>query len=99
MIILNELCQLSKLNLPIYSSDYHSLVIGEIRFDCPMECVEFVQSEKPSELSYRKVPYESPDEYIGQNTALVALHGWPKKIHQVFVFSSFLRISMKNSIE
>ena len=65
----------------IYTADYRSLAIGDVRFDCPSECLEFVQTGKASELSYRKVPHESNDEYVRQNTALVALHSWPRKIN------------------
>ena len=35
------------------------------------------------ELAYRKVPHESPEEYIRQNNALVALHGWRRKTNAV----------------
>ena len=83
VIILNELCRTLKMNVPIYTADYRSLAIGDVRFDCPNECLEFVQSGKASELSYRKVPHESTEEYVRQNTALVALHSWPRKINSV----------------
>ncbi len=34
-------------------------------------------------MVHRKVLHESPEEYIRQNTALTALHGWGKKINPV----------------
>ena len=74
---------MSKLNLPVYSANYSSLSIGDVRFDCDPECIEFANSGKATELSYRKVTHESPEEYIRQNTALAALHDWPKKINPV----------------
>ena len=40
-------------------------------------------SDEAIELAYRKVPHESPQEYIRQNTALVVLHGWGRKINAV----------------
>ena len=82
-VILNELCRTSRLTLPVYTSDSRSVTIGEVRFDCDPECVEFGHSGKALELAYRKVIHESPEEYIRQNTALAALHGWGRKINAV----------------
>ena len=82
-VILNELCRTAKLNVPVYTSDYQSLAIGDVRFDCDPECLDFAHSGKALELAYRKVPHESPQEYIRQNTALAALHGWGRKINAV----------------
>ena len=82
-VILNELCRTAKLNAPVYTSDYQSLAIGDVRFDCDPECLDFAHSGKALELAYRKVPHESPQEYIRQNTALAALHGWGRKINAV----------------
>jgi hypothetical protein len=57
--------------------------IGDVRFDCDPECIEFFQRKGVDTLIYRKAHHESPEEYIRQNTALAALHGWGKKINPV----------------
>ncbi len=66
---------------PLYTSDFTALAIGDKRFTCDPECVEF--AKKKTDLSYRKAHHESPEEYIRQNTALAVLHGWGKKINPV----------------
>ena len=61
-----------------------TVAIGEERFDCDPECVEFVSNRKSvNEISHRKGHHEYPDNYVRQNTALAALHGWGKKINPV----------------
>ncbi|CAF1244784.1 unnamed protein product [Rotaria sordida] len=80
-IILNELCRTTNINLPIYTSDFRSLTIDKIRFDCDSECIESVSKGIANDMSHRKVHHESPEEYIRQNTALAALHGWGRKIN------------------
>lgn len=82
-IILNDLCRTTNLNLPVYSVDLRSLSIGDTRFDCDPECVEFVTKRTSNEMSHRKAHHESPEEYIRQNTALAVLHGWGRKINPV----------------
>ena len=59
-VILNELSRTAKLNVPAYTSDYRSLAIGDVRFDCNPECLDFAHSGEAMELAYRKVPHESP---------------------------------------
>ncbi|CAF4451127.1 unnamed protein product [Rotaria sp. Silwood2] len=81
VVILNEICRTANLNLPVYATDCRSLNIGDTRFDCDPECIQFINDGKPNDLSHRKVHHESPDEYIRQNTALAALHGWGRKIN------------------
>lgn len=92
---MNELCRTATINLPIYSTDLTSVTIENQRFDCDLECVEFIKSVHSSrDITYRKVHQESGDEYIRQNTALAALHGWGRKINPVtthlFLSSSHL---------
>ncbi|CAF2056570.1 unnamed protein product [Rotaria magnacalcarata] len=81
LIILTELCRATNLNLPVYSTDFRSLAIRDIRFNCDPECIEFVTRGTSNEMSHRKVYHESPEEYIRQNTALAALHAWGRKIN------------------
>ena len=78
-VILNELCRTRKLSSPVYSRDFRSLKIDDVRFDCDAECIDFVTRDKSVDLVYRKVHHESPEDYLRQNTALAALHGWPRK--------------------
>ncbi|CAF3351971.1 unnamed protein product [Rotaria sp. Silwood1] len=80
-VILQDLCRTTNLNLPVYATDCRSVIIGDVRFDCDPECVQFIKHGKPNDLLHRKVHHESPDEYIRQNTALTALHGWAIKIN------------------
>ena len=82
-VILEELCQTSNRPLPVYTYDMCSLVIEDIRFNCDDECVEFVNRKNREDLLYRKAYHESAEEYLQQNTALVALHGWGEKIDKV----------------
>ena len=82
-VILNDLCQTANLNLPIYTNDKCSLSIGDIRFDCDQECMEFVRHKNDDDLLYRKAHHEPAEEYLRQNTALAALHGWGQKIESV----------------
>jgi hypothetical protein len=83
-IILIELCRTTETEAPTYSPDASWVKIAQERFDCDPECVEFVSSRKSAnEMSHRKVHHESPKDYIRQNTALAALHGWGKKINPV----------------
>ncbi|CAF2249546.1 unnamed protein product, partial [Rotaria magnacalcarata] len=68
-IILTELRRTTNLNLPVYSADFRSLAIGDVRFDCDPECIEFVTKGTPNDVSHRKVHHESPNgalvsEYI-----------------------------------
>ncbi|CAF1503027.1 unnamed protein product [Didymodactylos carnosus] len=75
--ILNGLCRVANIALPVYTSDFKSLAIHDKRFDCDKEVWEFASKQSSAqELSYRKVHHESPTEYIKQNTALAALHKW-----------------------
>ncbi|CAM4795509.1 unnamed protein product [Rotaria magnacalcarata] len=67
-IILTELRRTTNLNLPVYSADFRSLAIGDVRFDCDPECIEFVTKGTPNDVSHRKVHHESP------NGALVSEH-------------------------
>ena len=83
VVILNELCQTAKRNLPVFSSDMCSLSIGETRFECDVECVEFLRRKTDDDLLYRKAHHEPAEEYLRQNTALVALHAWGQKIEPV----------------
>lgn len=96
LVILTELCRITNLNLPVYSTDYRSLSIGDVRFTCDPECVEFVTSGTSNDMSHRKVHHESPEEYIRQNTALAALHRWGRKINFVrtffYSFSNIIKI-------
>jgi hypothetical protein len=82
-IILNELCQTNNLNLPVYTADCSSLTIGDARFECDPECIEFVYRKAADALIHRKAHHEPPEEYVRQNTALAALHGWGKKVNPV----------------
>ncbi|CAF3717062.1 unnamed protein product [Rotaria sordida] len=82
VVILHSLCQTVKLDLPVYATDFCSLTIGDVRFDCDPECIEFIKNTKSNDLLHRKVYHESPNEYLRQNTALAALHAWGKKINQ-----------------
>jgi hypothetical protein len=70
------------MNLPVYASDLRSLTIDDQRFDCDPVCVEFLKTINSSQdMSHRKAHHETIDEYLRQNTALAALHGWGKKIN------------------
>lgn len=80
-VILNESCQTSK--LPVYTSDYQSLVIDDARFDCDSECVDVAQSLKVLELAYLKLPHESPAKQIRQNSAITALDDCRRQINAV----------------
>ena len=81
---MNELCRTATISLPVYSPDLTSVTIENQSFDCDLECVEFIKSIHSSrDIAYRKVHQESGDEYIRQNTALAALHGWGRKINSV----------------
>jgi hypothetical protein len=89
-IILKELCQSSGHKKPEYTADFCGVKIGDQRFDGDPECFEFVKSKKQAgDLTHRKVFHESPEDYIRQNTALAALHGWGKKINPVKIFFHF----------
>ncbi len=59
------------------------MTIGDVRFDCDPECIEFIHRKSADALIHRKAHHESPEEYVRQNTALAALHGWGKKINPV----------------
>ncbi|CAF4888115.1 unnamed protein product, partial [Rotaria sp. Silwood1] len=81
-IILTDLCRTIDLNVPVYSEDFRSVAIGDESFECDPLCVEFIRNAKSSvDTLHRKAHHESPEEYIRQNTALVALHEWGRKIN------------------
>ncbi|CAF4767027.1 unnamed protein product [Rotaria sp. Silwood1] len=81
-IILAELCRTIDMNPPIYSEDFRSVAIGDESFECDRACVEFIRYAKSYvETLHRKAHHESAEEYIRQNTALAALHGWGSKIN------------------
>ncbi|CAF4941190.1 unnamed protein product, partial [Rotaria sp. Silwood1] len=81
-IILTDLCRTIDLNVPVYSEDFRSVAIGNESFECDPLCVEFIRNAKSSvDTLHRKAHHESPEEYIRQNTALVALHEWGRKIN------------------
>lgn len=91
--ILNELCRTAQLNAPVYMADFRSLTIEDQTFECDPECIEFVKNVNSiRDFLHRKVPHETFNEYIKQNTALVALHEWGRKMNPVefffFLFSS-----------
>ena len=92
VVILNELCQTAKRNLAVYTNDMCALTIGDIRFECDPECLEFLRHKTDEDLFYRKAHHEPAEEYLRQNTALAALHGWGQKIEPVseflFIFST-----------
>ena len=92
VVILNELCQTAKRNLAVYTNDMCALTIGDIRFECDPECLEFLRHKTDEDLLYRKAHHEPAEEYLRQNTALAALHGWGQKIEPVseflFIFST-----------
>ena len=92
VIILNELCQTADMNPPVYTNDMCSLAIGDCRFDCSPECIEFVRHKTDDDLLYRKAHHEPSEEYLRQNTALAALHGWGEKIEPVRIFFFFFEI-------
>ncbi len=94
-IILNELCQTTNRNLPVFIEDFSSLAIGDVRFNCDPECIEFLRNKSDNDLVHRKAHHESSPDYIKQNTALAALHGWGRKINtvrQYLLFEIFRRI-------
>ena len=80
---MEDLCRTANLNLPIYAENFYAVTIDNIRFDCDSECIEFVTNGSLADMAHRKVHHESPEEYIRQNTALGALHGWARKINSV----------------
>jgi hypothetical protein len=83
-LILGELCRTMNVSAPKYAANQRSVTVAEQRFECDPECVEFIKGNKsPSELMHRKVHQESRDEYLRENTALVALHGWGEHINEV----------------
>ncbi|CAF2868388.1 unnamed protein product [Rotaria sp. Silwood2] len=81
-IILTELCRTININAPVYAANLRSVAIGDESFECDPACVEFIRYAKSSvDTLHRKAHHESPEEYIRQNTALAALHGWGRKIN------------------
>ncbi|CAF1313663.1 unnamed protein product [Adineta steineri] len=81
-VILSELCQSTTDLTPDYSEDFQSVTIGDQTFCCDPACVEFIINVKSAQATlHRRVHHESPAEYIQQNTALVALQAWGKKIN------------------
>jgi hypothetical protein len=99
--ILSDLCQTSKMSLPVYTENFHSVKVADQNFPCDPSCIEFVTTTKTSTLMlHRKVHHESPEEYIQQNTALGALHAWGRKINPVIeqkkIFSLFLSYEILN---
>ena len=80
------------MNLPVYTNDMCSLAIGDVRFDCSPECIEFLRQKTDGDLLYRKAHHEPAEEYLRQNTALTALHGWGEKIEPVRIFVFFFEI-------
>lgn len=93
--ILEELCRTADLNLPVYAENNQSLIIGEERFECDPECIEFiVHRNSVGDTLHRKAHHESPDDYLRENTALAALQEWGKKINPVKNISLFLLFSL-----
>ncbi|CAF1533276.1 unnamed protein product, partial [Rotaria sordida] len=81
-VILTELCRATNINEPDYTLDFCSVKVGNESFQCDPDCVEFLRSARSSVVTgHRKVHHELPEEYIRQNTALAALHGWGRKIN------------------
>jgi len=85
MIILEELCQTTGIDLPSYAEDCRSVTINDQIFECDPECIEFVTKPRSSvqDKLHRKIDRETPKQYIKQNTALAALHEWGRKINPV----------------
>ncbi|CAF1359491.1 unnamed protein product [Rotaria magnacalcarata] len=79
--ILEELCRTVNINAPVYTPDFGSVAVGDELFKCDHECLEFMKHTKDAEKLHRKAHHESIDDYLQENTALVALHEWGKKIN------------------
>ena len=83
------------IELPDFGPGLLSVKVDDHTFECDPTVIEFLTSAKnPNDLVHRKGHHETTDEYIRQNTALAALHGWGKKINPVkntkVFFSGFL---------
>jgi hypothetical protein len=94
--ILMELCRTMNVELPDFAPGLRSVKVGDHTFECDPALIEFVTSVKnPNDLVHRKGHHETIEEYIRQNTALAALHGWGKKVNpvknkNVFFFRFFI---------
>ncbi|CAF3990497.1 unnamed protein product, partial [Rotaria sordida] len=81
-VILVKLCRTTNINAPVYTLNFCSVTVGNESFECDPACVEFIRNAKSSvDTLHRKAHHELPEEYIRQNTALAALHGWGRKIN------------------